>query len=374
MNSALDKTLHDAYVKALTSVNLLHNPAIFSSWLGIIIANISATELTEKNNANFKQVGEYANENWYENVLNDSSASVHLELPQNEIKAASDELINALSTEEKICVLHFYSEGFTIKEISKALRCSEEAVISFLNSGIKKLEPKCEELKKKNEKFAAFSNPIQLLIYLLAEEYNHLPNENVPDKFLNSIIEDTAEIAAKNFVDEETVEEEADDEEEEDEEEPKAGSGKKKAIIIIAILVVIIAAITIKFVNNGKEPSKPVGNTDKPSESETVSDTKPSDIEITSESTSESTSDNTTSSTSAVSNPVTNQTPNTSQQRPSQTQRPQNNNNNSNSNHNNNSNSGGSQSNRPTSNTNKPTQAPTQAPTKAPTKPATEPP
>ena len=274
LSSALDKTLHDAYVKALTSIKLLHNPEIFSSWLGIIIASISAIELTEKNNADFQQVGAYANESRFEDVLKENTASVHLELPQNEIKAASDELINALSIEEKICVLHYYSEGFTVKEISKALRTSEEAVISFLNAGIKKLEAKSEELKQKNEKLAAFSNPIQLLISLLTEEYNQLPNENVPDKFLNSIFEDTAEIAAKTFVDEETVDEEDNaEEEEENEEETKTGSGKKKAIIIIVIVVAIIAAITIKFVNNGKEPSKPAGNTDKPSESDTVSDT-----------------------------------------------------------------------------------------------------
>ncbi|MDE5996304.1 MAG: sigma-70 family RNA polymerase sigma factor, partial [Eubacterium sp.] len=305
------KILHDAYVKALTNIRFLNNPNIFSSWLGIIIASMTAEELIKKNLANFSKVDAYADETWYADILNNNTNTVseNLTLSDDEIKSFSNKIINALSTEQKLCILFRYYEGFTVKEISKALRCSETAVISFLNAGIKKLTDNAEEIKKSSKQLAEFSNPIQLLLILMKAEYNSIPFETAPDKIFNSIIEDTAAvIAEKTVVAEKEAEKELEDEDEDEKEERKAGilSGNKKIIVIVAIIIAITAGLTIHFVNNGKSPAEPVNNTDKPSESETVSETKPT-MDMTSESSTEDNSSSTSEESSSSTNPVTSQ-------------------------------------------------------------------
>lgn len=339
LNNTLNKVLHDSYVKALTSIHLLKNPSIFSSWMGIIIANTAAIELRKLKLVGFLKPGPHVNETWYLDVLNSQPNEdiKNIDFTYEEVKALTDKLIKSLYIEQKLCILYHYYEGFSITEIAKAVKAPENIVISRLNGGIKVLRNATEELKKSNPKLAGFSNPIQLLIFLLKAEYRLAPKNNVPDDIFNSIIEDTAAIVAeKAIIKEKEAEEElerAEEIEEEEEEKNKAGflSGNKKIIILAALIIVLAAGLTIHFVNNGKSPAEPANNTGKPSESSTISDTKPT-MDTTNESSTENTSESTTGETSSGNNPVVNP-------------RPQVNNNNNGNNNNNNNNSNNSQTN-----------------------------
>ncbi len=376
LTTSLEKILSESYVKALSSINLLHNPEVFPSWLGIIIASISSAELKNEGKASFSGNGIYENETWYTDITAESTDSLPEKtvFTEKEIKEISNKLFAALKPEQKMCFLYHYIEGFSVKEISRALRCSENDVISLLNAGIQKLNEICEALKKSNTKLAVFSNSLQLFTFVLEAEYSYVQNAEVPSNILNKIIEDAAAIVAEKEI---AKEKEAEEETEEDEDEgkkPGLFSGNKKIIVIIIVIVAIAAGLTIHFVNKGKAPAEPANNSDKPSESDTVSDTKPT-MDITNESSTEDSSESTSQETSSSSAPVSNQRPNTSQQRPTQSQRPQSNNNSGSS-----TGSNSSQTNRPpaTRPTNpsttptKPTQPSTQ-PTSAPTQPSTEP-
>ena len=366
--SSLDKVLNDSYVKALSSINLLHNPEVFTSWLGIIIASISAAGLRNAGKEFFSENEPYANETLYMDIVNESKNPVPdtNDFTESEINNFSKKLLKSLNVEQRMCFLYHYIEGFSVKEIARALHCSENDIISSLNAGVKRMNEICDELKKSHPKLAVFSNPLQLFTFVLETEYSYTQNNEVPTEVLNKIIEDTAAIVAeKEIVNEKETEEEF----EEDEEEINSGflKGNKKMIVLIIIIVAIAAGLTIHFVNNGKTPSEPVNNTDKPSESESVSDTETT-MDLTGESSSESTSGETSSS----SVPVTNQRPNPTQQQPSQNRRPQSNSSTSNS--------GSSQTSRPQTSSTKPaantTAKPTQPstqPSSAPTQPVTEP-
>ena len=289
---------------------------------------------------------------------------------ESEINNFSKKLLKSLNVEQRMCFLYHYIEGFSVKEIARALHCSENDIISSLNAGVKRMNEICDELKKNHPKLAVFSNPLQLFTFVLETEYSYTQNNEVPTEVLNKIIEDTAAIVAeKEIVNEKETEEEF----EEDEEEINSGflKGNKKMIVLIIIIVAIAAGLTIHFVNNGKTPSEPVNNTDKPSESESVSDTETT-MDLTGESSSESTSESTSGETSSSSVPVTNQRPNPTQQQPSQNRRPQSNSSTSSS--------GSSQTSRPQTSSTKPaantTAKPTQPstqPSSAPTQPVTEP-
>ena len=370
--SSLDKVLNDSYVKALSSINLLHNPEVFTSWLGIIIASISAAGLRNAGKEFFSENEPYANETLYMDIVNESKNPVPdtNDFTESEINNFSKKLLKSLNVEQRMCFLYHYIEGFSVKEIARALHCSENDIISSLNAGVKRMNEICDELKKSHPKLAVFSNPLQLFTFVLETEYSYTQNNEVPTEVLNKIIEDTAAIVAeKEIVNEKETEEEF----EEDEEEINSGflKGNKKMIVLIIIIVAIAAGLTIHFVNNGKTPSEPVNNTDKPSESESVSDTETT-MDLTGESSSESTSESTSGETSSSSVPVTNQRPNPTQQQPSQNRRPQSNSSTSNS--------GSSQTSRPQTSSTKPaantTAKPTQPstqPSSAPTQPVTEP-
>ncbi len=370
--SSLDKVLNDSYVKALSSINLLHNPEVFTSWLGIIIASISAAGLRNAGKEFFSENEPYANETLYMDIVNEGKNPVPdtNDFTESEINNFSKKLLKSLNVEQRMCFLYHYIEGFSVKEIARALHCSENDIISSLNAGVKRMNEICDELKKSHPKLAVFSNPIQLFTFVLETEYSYTQNNEVPTEVLNKIIEDTAAIVAeKEIVNEKETEEEF----EEDEEEINSGflKGNKKMIVLIIIIVAIAAGLTIHFVNNGKTPSEPVNNTDKPSESESVSDTETT-MDLTGESSSESTSESTSGETSSSSVPVTNQRPNPTQQQPSQNRRPQSNSSTSNS--------GSSQTSRPQTSSTKPaantTAKPTQPstqPSSAPTQPVTEP-
>ncbi len=370
--SSLDKVLNDSYVKALSSINLLHNPEVFTSWLGIIIASISAAGLRNAGKEFFSENEPYANETLYMDIVNEGKNPVPdtNDFTESEINNFSKKLLKSLNVEQRMCFLYHYIEGFSVKEIARALHCSENDIISSLNAGVKRMNEICDELKKSHPKLAVFSNPLQLFTFVLETEYSYTQNNEVPTEVLNKIIEDTAAIVAeKEIVNEKETEEEF----EEDEEEINSGflKGNKKMIVLIIIIVAIAAGLTIHFVNNGKTPSEPVNNTDKPSESESVSDTETT-MDLTGESSSESTSESTSGETSSSSVPVTNQRPNPTQQQPSQNRRPQSNSSTSNS--------GSSQTSRPQTSSTKPaantTAKPTQPstqPSSAPTQPVTEP-
>ena len=370
--SSLDKVLNDSYVKALSSINLLHNPEVFTSWLGIIIASISAAGLRNAGKEFFSENEPYANETLYMDIVNEGKNPVPdtNDFTESEINNFSKKLLKSLNVEQRMCFLYHYIEGFSVKEIARALHCSENDIISSLNAGVKRMNEICDELKKSHPKLAVFSNPLQLFTFVLETEYSYTQNNEVPTEVLNKIIEDTAAIVAeKEIVNEKETEEEF----EEDEEEINSGflKGNKKMIVFIIIIVAIAAGLTIHFVNKGKTPSEPVNNTDKPSESESVSDTETT-MDLTGESSSESTSESTSGETSSSSVPVTNQRPNPTQQQPSQNRRPQSNSSTSNS--------GSSQTSRPQTSSTKPaantTAKPTQPstqPSSAPTQPVTEP-
>lgn len=83
------------------------------------------------------------------------------------------ELINSLSDEQRICVLMFHLEGYSIKDIATVLNCSENTVKSRLNYGRKNIKEKAEELQKKGYKLYSYT-PMCLLVYLLMAERGNM--------------------------------------------------------------------------------------------------------------------------------------------------------------------------------------------------------
>lgn len=116
----------------------------------------------------------------FEYQIEDEASDYQPELSysKQETQQLVHEMINALSEEQRICILMYEIEAIPIKEIAAALDCSENTVKSRLNYGRKNLKKKAEELQKKGYKFYGWS-AVPLLLLLLRREESSLSADGV---------------------------------------------------------------------------------------------------------------------------------------------------------------------------------------------------
>lgn len=304
--------LNHSYVKALSNINLLTNPKDFSRWLGLLIANNARNELVKKNADSFSKKESRENEDLYKSTAVNDYLIDPNDFSKEEIKKYSSELRNSLTDAENMCLLLYYAEGLSVRQIEKAVQCSEEEVTSFLNSGIAALDTKTEEILEESKKSHNAFNAISFFMFLLRAEFDSLETKVSADT-INKIIEDTAAVVAAkdcsgNTDGKKETEKNGDDDEEDTEKDDEETDKKtsKKIVILLAVLLVTVMAVTFYFAMKPKEPTAPANNP------ETVSDTV-SSSETSQESTSgESTSESESSTDNSVSdvnnnNPVNNQ-------------------------------------------------------------------
>ncbi len=165
---ALD-VLQDSYIKAFAKLDTLREPKTFPKWLGTIVASTALDALKKKKPVLFTELqNEDEGGEAYEYTIADEDMSRQPEMActAKETQEMVRELINSLSDEQRMCILMFHVEGYSIKEISAFLGCSENTVKSRLNYGRQNIKAKAEELQKRGYKLYSYT-PITLLLYLI---------------------------------------------------------------------------------------------------------------------------------------------------------------------------------------------------------------
>ncbi len=82
------------------------------------------------------------------------------------------ELIDELPEEQRQCILLYYMEEYSIKDIAGVCKCSENTIKSRLNYGKKKLEEKTIELQKKGYVLRGVT-PVYLITWLLKTDMGY---------------------------------------------------------------------------------------------------------------------------------------------------------------------------------------------------------
>ena len=169
LDSAQD-VLQDAYIKAFSKLDTLLEPEKFPVWLGQIVVNTAKNTLIKKTPLLFSEI----TTDDYENNYNDFDIVDNLTNPaiQYSVKETQElvhELIDTLSSDQKMCILMYYIEGLSVNEIATTLECSENTVKSRLNYGRKHIKAKVEELQKKGYKLYSIA-PLPLLLLLLSNQ------------------------------------------------------------------------------------------------------------------------------------------------------------------------------------------------------------
>ena len=164
--------LQDAYMKAWQRLGSLTEPEKFPGWVGQIVANTALDALRKKKPLTFSDMsGE--NDEGEEFVYDIEDESIDRQPELNYTNKERSEIIrsmiDSLSDEQRMCVMMFYIEEMSVKEIAETLGVSENTVKSRLNYGRKNIKAEAEELKKKGYNFYSIA-PLPLLLLLLRGE------------------------------------------------------------------------------------------------------------------------------------------------------------------------------------------------------------
>lgn len=173
---AAQDVLQDAYLKAWKSLAALKEPNNFPAWLGRIVANTAKNQLAKRNPLLFSET-EQENEDGDSFVyeIEDDSRQYQPELKYSaeETQTLVREMIDSLSDEQRMCVIMYYLEGQSVRDIAEALEVSENTVKSRLFYSRKALKGKAEELQKRGYDLYGIS-PIFLLLRLMETEQSSL--------------------------------------------------------------------------------------------------------------------------------------------------------------------------------------------------------
>lgn len=170
-NDASD-VLQDAYIKAWKSLGSLDEPEKFPGWVGQIVANTALSALRKTRPVTFSDMsGENEEGDEFVYDIEDEAIDRQPELnyTTNERQEIIRSMIDSLTDEQRLCVMMYYIEEMSVKEIAETLGCSENTVKSRLNYGRKNIRQEAEELKKKGYNFYSIA-PVPLLLILLHSE------------------------------------------------------------------------------------------------------------------------------------------------------------------------------------------------------------
>ena len=141
--------LQDTYIKILEKLSQYQykGESSFASWTSAIASNTALDFLRKKRPTLFSELSEDE-----EFIFDTEDESVDFQPEQQYDQKETAEIVSMilseLSEEQRICILLFYLQNLSIKEISEQCQCSKNTVKSRLNYGRKKIRGQADTLKK----------------------------------------------------------------------------------------------------------------------------------------------------------------------------------------------------------------------------------
>lgn len=156
--------IQDSYVKAFTSLSTLKDNSKFYSWLNCIVANNCRNYLVKKKPSTFSQFEDDDSDFDFVDTLETEDEGVLPEsvVDSKETKRMVTQCISKLPEQQQICVMMFYYDELSVKEIAQALNIPEGTVKSRLNKARNTLRDEFDKIEKKGTKLHGI--PIVVLI------------------------------------------------------------------------------------------------------------------------------------------------------------------------------------------------------------------
>lgn len=178
-DEALD-IVQDSYIKGFRNLDKLGDPQKFQAWMKVIAANLARDHLRKKRPALFSErVDEEGQEI---DLRHPDDTPEHLPeevLDRRETTRLMNDILGTLSDEQRLAIVMYYYEEYSIREIAETLGCSENTVKSRLNYGRKKVEAGVRALEKKGTKLYSLAPlPFLLWLFRMSKGYG-IPAETV---------------------------------------------------------------------------------------------------------------------------------------------------------------------------------------------------
>lgn len=185
---AAQDVLQEAYIKAFNSLEQLQDADRFPQWIARIVTTKALDELKKRKLVLFSQMENDEEGDSTADWIEDERLEVQPEisLDKKETSRLVQEMIAALSEEQKVCILSFYMEEMSVKEIAEALGVSENTVKSRLNYGRKKIQEKVLELEKKGTKLYGLA-PVPFFVWLLCKDSSQVYAGELPPQVLSQV-------------------------------------------------------------------------------------------------------------------------------------------------------------------------------------------
>ncbi len=126
-----------------------------------------------------------------------------LAIDQKETGRLVKEIIDTLSDEQRLCVMMYYINGMSVKEIADMADVSENTIKSRLNYGRKKIEQKVLELEKRGTKLYGIA-PVPFFLYLLLKDADSVKAAPVMSEDIINKISQGSHAAPKNSIEDNT--------------------------------------------------------------------------------------------------------------------------------------------------------------------------
>ena len=161
--------LQESYLKAWQRLSSLTDAEKFPSWLSSIVAHTALDALKKKQPVLFSELEKESAEGEsfeYEEIDLRAEYQPERAFTEQETSFLLKEMIDALSDEQRMCVLMHYVEEIGVQEIADTANCSRGTVLSRLHYGRQNLRAKAEELQQKGYDLLGISG-VALLYRLL---------------------------------------------------------------------------------------------------------------------------------------------------------------------------------------------------------------
>lgn len=166
---AAQDAAQDVLIVMLTSLNKLKEPAAFWGWVNGITAN-RCRHLLSAPHKEWQIPEDEEGGSLLDGVENlDETLVPEKALDNEETRRMILDLVDALPPEQRMCVLFYYYDEMSVREIAQAMETSEGTVKSRLNYARKSIKAGVEDYERKGVKLYSVS-PILLLLYFLRRE------------------------------------------------------------------------------------------------------------------------------------------------------------------------------------------------------------
>ncbi len=167
---AADDIMQETYLQIYNKVSGLADVSAFYSWAGRIATNFCLTYIKREKKyvlAEADESGE-AEDFIFERASDDHEAMIPESIIMNkEQQKIIADILDSLSTEQKLCVQYYYFEELSVKEIAEIMETSEGTIKSRLNYARKSIKSAVENIERRDgtKLYSIGSFPLLFLIF-----------------------------------------------------------------------------------------------------------------------------------------------------------------------------------------------------------------